>query len=110
MIELFEFNVTRPDESTFSDEEISWFINDFLEPRGLFWGGGGNSNSVHGVISTDQNIDLNFLLAEFIGFFNDTDTIILRLITDSKNISLTTQLEKRQNVTFEPYMDDAVSD
>jgi hypothetical protein len=110
MIELFEFNVTRQDESTFSDEEVSRFINDFLEPRGLFWGGGGDSNSIHGVISTDRNIGLDLLLGEFTGFFNDTDRIVLKLITGSGNLSYMAQLKNRQNVTFEPYVDDCRSD
>lgn len=104
MIELFEFRVDRPDEFSFLDEEVKLFVTDFLEQRGLFWGGGGDSNCMQGVVSTNGSIDLNLLIEEFIGFFKVTDKIVIRLINGSGNRPRITHSTQRQNVTFEHIM------
>jgi hypothetical protein len=110
MIELFEFNVIRSGESKFSDEEITRFINFFLEPRGLFWGGGGNTNNVSGVISTNQVINVYSLLFEFVSFFKETDKIVFKLIMHAESDSHLSQLRDRQNITFESYTVNDISD
>lgn len=103
MIELFEFHVAKPLESAFSYEDDRRFIN-FLEPRRLYWGGGGNRYELSGVISTKSTVNLQALLEDFIGFFEQTDQIVIRLISDPQLVS-STLFEHFGNVTFEPYQD-----
>lgn len=102
-IELFEFEVKRLDGTSFTDEEIDRLMTQFLEPRGLLWGGGGGPDHVQGVVSTERNIDLKVVLNEFAGFLRDTDAIVIRLITEPNNLGGLERLEKLENVSFEPY-------
>lgn len=110
MIELFEFEVKGIEGSSFSDEGVDRFITQFLESRGLYWGGGYGPDYVTGVVATEQSFDLNVLIDEFINFFRDANSIILRIITDPQNLTDMNRLENRKNVTFEPYTDDDESE